>query len=231
VKPGQLLLRCENSELVFQERLLQAQRRECEARYRNAFVKDRNEERILREEMARIDEAIKKAREELAALEVRSPAAGILMLPQAKDMPGRFVKRGEALGYVVDYGKVTVRVVVPQADVDRVRNNVRAVKLRLAEAPSVDLASGIIREVPAASSHLPSLALSLQGGGAIALDPTASDNAKSYENYFQFDLRLPAGTAVRIGERVYVRFEHDPETLARRGYRTVRHLFLRTFDL
>jgi len=231
VKPGQLLIRCENSDLVFQMRFLQAQRRECEARYRNAFATDRNKERILREEMARIDEAIAKAKQELAALDVRSPAAGVLMLPQAGDLPGRFVKRGEALGYVVDYGKVNVRVVVPQTDVDRVRNNVRSVRLRLAEAPSLDRASEIIREVPAASSHLPSMALSLQGGGAIALDPTAQESAKSFENYFQFELRLPEGTAMRIGERVYARFEHDPETLARKGYRTIRHLFLRTFDL
>jgi putative peptide zinc metalloprotease protein len=231
VTRGQILLTCENSDLVFQERLLKAQRRECEARYRNAFVRDRNEERILKGELARIDEAIAKAREELAALDLRSPAAGILTLPQAGDLPGRFVKRGEALGYVVDYGKVTVRVVVPQTDVDRVRSNVRSVKLRLAEARLTDVPSQIIREVPAASANLPSMALALEGGGTIALDPTASHNPKSFENYFQFDLRIPARLASRIGERVYVRFEHDPETLAARGYRTIRHLFLRTFDL
>ena len=231
VKPGQILIRCENSDLAFQVKILQAERREYEARYRNAFAKDRNEERIMREEIARIDDALYKAREELSALDVRSPAEGILVLPQAEDLPGRFVKRGEALGYVVDYSKVNVRVVIPQTDVDRVRNNVRSVRMRLAENPSVELTSEIIREVPAASSHLPSPALSLEGGGAIALDPSAREETKSFENYFHFDLRLPEKSQVRIGERVYVRFEHAPESLARRGYRTIRHLFLRTFDL
>ncbi|MCK9362415.1 MAG: efflux RND transporter periplasmic adaptor subunit [Syntrophales bacterium] len=231
VKPGQILIRCENSDLVFQVRLLEAERMELEARYRSAFVRDRNEERILKEEIAHIQEKIAEAREELAALDVRSPAAGILFLPQAGDMPGRFVKRGDALGYVIDYSKINVRVVIPQADVDRVRSNVRSVKLRLAEAPSVEIASELIREVPAASSNLPSFALSLQGGGAIALDPEAGNVPKSFENYFHFDLRMPVRTALRIGERVYVRFEHDPESLMRRGYRAIRHLFLRTFDI
>ena len=130
-----------------------------------------------------------------------------------------------------DYEKVNVRVVIPQTDIDRVRNDVRSVRLRLAETPSVELTSEIIREVPAASRHLPSLALSLEGGGAIALDPSANEEKKSFENYFHFDLRMPERSQVRIGERVYVRFEHAPESLAHRGYRTVRHLFLRTFDL
>jgi len=231
VKPGQILIRCENSELVFRERLLMAERRECEARYRNAFATNRNEERILREEIARIDKALAKAREELAALDIYSSAAGILLLPQGGDLPGRFVKRGDPLGFVVDSAKVNVRAVVSQDDVDRVRNNFRAVKLRLAEAPAVEISSELLREVPAASSNLPSFALSLEGGGSIALDPKGDKNPKSFENYFHFELRIPEQAAQRIGERVYVRFEHDPESLLHRGYRMVRNLFLRTFDI
>ncbi len=230
VKQGQPLIRCENADLLSQVRLLEAERKEVVARHRVAFVKDRNEERIFREELARIEVALAKAREELAALTVRSSEEGVFLLPQAENLAGRFVKRGEALGLVVDYAKVYVRVVIPQSDVDRVRTNVRSVRLRLAEALSTEVPSEVVREVPAASSDLPSLALSLQGGGSIALDPRSS-KAQSFENFFHFDLRVPAPAGARIGERVYVRFEHDPESLARRSYRTLRHLFLRTFDV
>jgi len=230
VRQGQPLIRCENNDLLSQVRVLEAERRESVARHRVAFVKDRNEERIFREEIARIDVALAKAREELAALTVRSPGGGVFLLPQAENLPGRFLKRGEALGFVVDYARVHVRVVIPQADVDRVRSNVRSVRIRLAEALSAEIPSAVLREVPAASSDLPSPALSLQGGGSIALDPRGG-KAQSFENFFHFDLRAPAAAGERIGERVYVRFEHDPESLARRWYRTVRHLFLRTFDV
>ena len=162
---------------------------------------------------------------------IRSPADGIFILPGPEDLPDRFVRRGAPLGYVIDFSKVTVRAVVPQHDVDRVRTETRMVVARLAETISQEFPAIIKREVPAASSNLPSLALSLEGGGTLALDPREKEELKAFEKLFQFEILVSGYTLKTIGERVFVRFEHDPEPLAFRWYRGVRRILLSKFNV
>ena len=231
VRADDVLIRCENSDLVCEVDILKARLREYQARHRQARVTDRTEEGILKDEIARIREELASARGRLNALTIRSPIDGVFILPMAEDIPGLFVKRGRALGYVIDYKKLTVRVVVPQDAVDRVRTNVRSIEARLAEDITGVIPSQLIREVPAASSDLPSIALSLEGGGSIALDPAEKEKPQSFRKMFQFEIRLLEDAGKRIGERVYVRFEHDPEPLVQRWYRSLRRLFLKRFDV
>jgi putative peptide zinc metalloprotease protein len=231
VKVGEPLIRCENNELSSRVNLLEAQLRGSQARRRWARVKDRTKENIAQEESDRIGKELSEAREQVSLLTIRSPIAGEIILPKADDLPGRFLKRGQAIGYVVDYSRTTVRVVVAQADVDQVRTNVRAVKARPAEDLSVIIPAELVREIPAASSDLPSLALSLKGGGAIALDPRESERPKSFENLFQFEVRLLGPATKKVGERIYVRFEHEPESLLRRWYRKFLNIFLKRFNI
>jgi putative peptide zinc metalloprotease protein len=87
------------------------------------------------------------------------------------------------------------------------------------------------REVPAATDELPSMALSTAGGGRIATDPQA-EGQRAFQTMFQFDLEiLDDVSGDRIGQRVFVRFDHGWEPLAYRWYRTARRLFLRKFSV
>ena len=86
--------------------------------------------------------------------------------------------------------------------------------------------------MPAGSDQLPSPALSTLGGGQFSVDPRVPKELKTLERVFQFDLELPAGTPVSgTGGRVYVRFGHGSEPLARQWYRQGRQLFLRRFGI
>ena len=86
----------------------------------------------------------------------------------------------------------------------------------------------IALEVPAGSDRLPTRALGTTAGGSFAVDPMDPEGTRTLERVFQFDLALPANTMIpAAGERVYVRFDHDAEPLAQRGYRAFRRLFLR----
>jgi putative peptide zinc metalloprotease protein len=79
---------------------------------------------------------------------------------------------------------------------------------------------------------LPSVALATFGGGPIAVDPTDEQHLRALEVVFEVDVKLPRDAREHgIGERVYVRFQHDDRTLAWRISRSVRQLFLRRFDL
>ena len=236
--PGQWVQRnhplvvCENPELIARARVLEAQLQEVEDRHRAALMEDRSGAKILQDEIDRIGEELRRTRDRLEELVIRSPADGIFLLPRSIDLPNRFLQRGTQLGYVVDFSQTTIRVVVPQSDVSRVRSNTQRVDVRLASAVSKILPASVVREVPEASTDLPSLALSLEGGGEIALVSDESGVPRALERFFQFEVTLLTGPEMnRIGERVFVRFEHDPEPLAFRWYRSIRRLLLRRFDV
>jgi putative peptide zinc metalloprotease protein len=137
------------------------------------------------------------------------------------------------VGYVLDDDAATIRVIVPQSEIELVRNDTNGIDLRFASRPmKVRHVDQVLREVPTATRQLPSVALSSAGGGPFAVDPSDEHHMRALEVVFQVDVKLPEGAdAHRIGERVYVRFEHSDRTLAWRISRTARQLFLKRFEL
>ena len=227
-----VLVQCEAPGLGAEVRVLEAQLRELRARYDAVILQDRAEAQITAEEIGHIKGMLKRAEERQQELMVRSPTTGIFVLSDAQDMPGRYVRRGEVLGYVMDFSAITARVVGPQEDVDLVRKHLSSVQVRLADRLTQVIRAVIRREVPAASDELPSVALSIAGGGSIATRPDAQRPNIAMEKLFQFDLELTTELPINvIGERVYVRLLREPEPLAVQWYRLGRQLFLSKFNV
>lgn len=231
VHRGDPLILCVNPQLSAEVDVLEAQLREFESRHRLSLTRDRTEAEILMDEISRIRVELEKKKAETRDLIIRSPADGTFLIIQPEDLPGRFVRRGAPLGYVVDFSKVTVRVVVSQRDVDLVRTETRGVAVRLSEALGREFPGDIGREVPAASHELPSLALSVEGGGSVALDPREREDPKAFEKLFQFEIFVTGLNLRTIGERVFVRFSHDSKPVALRWYRAVRRTLLSQFSV
>ncbi len=225
------LVRCEDPQLATQVRLIEARQAEYRARYNLSLQTDRTEAVLLKEALARIAAELSRAQERQQALVIRSHSSGIFVLPHQENLDGQFVRRGTPLGYILDRNKMKVRVLVPQSDIDLVRADSGQVQVRLAENIDYIVNATVVREVPAASRELPSLALSLDGGGRFALDPRYPDRPQVLEQLFQFDIKMDEALTERIEERVYVRFQHQPEPLAWRWYRDLRRLFLRRFAI
>ena len=133
---------------------------------------DRVKAGITKEEINHVNEQLRRSRERFDELTIRSSAEGHFSFrPMAPDLPGRFVKRGELLGYVLDRSTITARVVVSQADVDFVRQQDPRASRFAFPRRSPRSSSAIKREIPAATDQLPSPTLGQQGGGEIAIDP------------------------------------------------------------
>ena len=113
------------------------------------------------------------------ALRVRSSFDGVFLAPLSQDLPGRYAKRGDVLGYVVFEQSRIVRVVITQDDNDLVRNRLRAVEVRLTHRPSDTYAAKVVREVPGASNQQPNRAFTESGGGRLAADPRDSGQLKT----------------------------------------------------
>lgn len=213
-------------------RVLEAQLKELEVIYAAKKVEDRVQAAIVEEQMNHAKERLRLARERAEDLVVRSPAAGVFLLPIIEDLPGRYIAKGELIGYVVDFAPPTVRVVVRQSDIDLVRQRTERVEVRLADRVAEVLPATLVREIPAASDRLPSVALGTQGGGKVPIDPRAPRADIAFETVFHFEIELPHSAAVsRLGGRVFVRFDHGREALAWQVYRSLRQLFLRRFNV
>jgi putative peptide zinc metalloprotease protein len=232
VSRGDALVKCYDPQLDAQIRLGEAKVAELEAEYASQFVTDRAKASIARDRLQSEQATLDRARERAAALVVRAGTDGVFMAPEAPDMPGRYFKKGELLGYVVDKSPPLARVVVPQDAVDVVRLQTHGVKARLVYRPDFVAEGRVVRYVPAGNEYLPSRALSTEGGGQIATDPRDTKGAKALERMFQVDVELLGGLSVdRFGERVYVRFDHKMEPLALQWYRVIRRLFLSRFNV
>jgi len=226
------LIQCSDPLLPAQIRVLESQLRELEAKYDTQILTDRVQAEIIDEEIQHVTAQIQDSRERADELTIRSTVDGRFIVPMAEDLPGRFVKRGELLGYVLNRSAVAARVVVTQPDVDVVRQKTYEVRVRFPEDVSVSLPARLLREVPAATDQLPSRTLSQEGGGEIAIDPRDMMGIKAFVKIFLFDIELPTHSGlVNVGGRVYVRFNHGYEPLFWRWYREVRKLFLRRFNV
>jgi putative peptide zinc metalloprotease protein len=232
VARGDILITTLDPVLVSRVAQLQARLQEMEARYEEQRIADRGKAELIREEIRYVQEDLARARERAGELIIRSGAEGTFVLPTPQDLPGRFVRKGELLGHVVELQTITVRTVVPQGDIDLVLGQTRGVEVRLAERLSEVIPAVVRRVVPGASEHLPAPALGSQGGGQLATDPLDKQGVRAIQKVFQVDLELPSHTRlVNVGGRAYVRFDHGWTPLGVQWYRQVRQLFLARFNV
>jgi putative peptide zinc metalloprotease protein len=232
VRKGDPLIECSDPFLPAQIKVLESKLHELEAIYDNQRISDRVQMEITKEEIRNVNAQLDDARQRAWELTVRSASSGTFIVPMAQDLPGRFVKRGELLGYVLDRSAITARVVVSQSDVDFVRQQTQRVQARFPEKIAECLPALLRREVPEATDQLPGRALSQEGGGEIAIDPRDTLGIKAFQKIFLFDVELPACEGLlNVGGRVHVRFDHGKEPLVWRLYRGLRQLFLRRFNV
>ncbi len=227
VAAGTPLLTLDNPLIEARIAALEWELGEARARRSAARVRDVVQVQVLAAEVARLEADLAELRREAGELVVTSPAAGRLVVPAANELAGRYLRKGDVVAYVLVDDVPTVRVAIPQADAGRLRGHVRAVRVRLVDEPATTYAAHIGVEVPAATRRLPSAALGARGGGRLAVDGEDGDGLTAAERLFLLDLSLPAHAPVeRVGGRALVRFEHEPEPLALRLYRSLRRLLL-----
>jgi putative peptide zinc metalloprotease protein len=219
--------------LVADVKVQEAQLRELEVQLYDLTAQlDLVKARLIQEEIDHTRGNLARARERQAALTIRSPSDGLLILPEARDLPDRFLKQGDLVAYVVNRERPTVRVVVPQSHIDLVRQRQRGVQVRLASQVDRIIPATIIREVPGGMEKLPSTVLSNAGGGEVAIDPQDKEGLKTFENLFQLDLELHEPVSqLCIGGRAYVRFDHGYIPVGFQLYRSLRQMLLKRFNV
>jgi len=229
VQRGRPLIETDDPQLAPRILSLEAQMRLLSVRAQAELRQDKVKWEITREEMKSVQAELALAKERAGELLIVSGTDGLLALDSVQDLPDRFLRKGQQVGVVVHPQLVRVRAIVSQDDVDLVRERTRAVRVKMAGLVSETLNARLLREVPAASSRLPNLALSTIGGGRVPVDPRQADAPVALQGWFEFELELEGERTRSLGERVYVRFDHGYEPLAWRWLRGARQLFMKRF--
>jgi putative peptide zinc metalloprotease protein len=232
VRRGDVLLVLRDPALVAQVRELEARRAEVEARLLEQQFRDLVKAELVRRELLYVSGQLAEARARVRELTIRASVAGTFVVPVPEDLPGRFVRKGEVIGYTVELGTVTVRAVVHQDAIDLVRHGTERIDVRLAERLDEVVPGVVRREVPGVSERLPASALGTDGGGQVAVDPRDQQGVTAMERVLQIDVELPATSHfLNVGGRAYLRFDHGRAPLAQQWYQHVRQVFLSRFNV
>lgn len=233
VEAGQPLIKAYDPFLDARVAVLDAQLRGLRRQYTAVRTTDQAEAAVVLEEINGVSSDLERARERQRELVINSPRAGTFVVPVEQDMPGRFVKKGQLVGYVIDASdRLTARTMVDQNEIALVRERTRGVDVIPVHWEGRSAAASVIREVPEGLKALPTPALGTMGGGSIAIDPRDGKGVTALDRYFEYEIALPAvDDRAFVGQRVRVRFDHGTEPIGFQVYRSIRQVFLRLFDV
>ena len=197
VRVGEALVESEEPTLRAELESLRARVAELDARLATERFSDRVQAEITTTELehARAELGLQADRAE--RLIVRSRAEGTFAMLKPHDLPGRFVREGQEIGYVLPAGSCLVRATVRQDDIDLVR---------APAAQRLGQAGGTLDETPAGAHRSRGA-----GGPRRAAEPGAgharrrraadrsarSAGQEDLQRVFQVDLELPAEAAAR----------------------------------
>ncbi|WP_448329671.1 peptidase M50 [Sulfitobacter sp. M13] len=233
VRSGDLMMQLDDPFMRARLELIDTQLAGLEIQ-RSALIRtDRVQSALIAEEIDVVQNDRARLVEELEALDIRAPRVGTAVLPNASDLEGSFVAKGNVIGYVVAQRDTqTVRTVVSQNQIDLVRNDTQSVSVMPVEWGAEPIKAIILREVPGATQQLPTPALGTAGGGNVPVDPSDPNGVQTLGRFFEFEILMVQPSAdILLGRRVRVRFDHGTSPLGFQAYRSLRQLFLRLYNV
>jgi len=232
VEAGTLVLRLHDPFLEAEAKIALAKVKELRSQYRAMRVTDIVAAGIIKEAVGVAESELRHIHDKISSMSVTAFKSGKILLPEADDLPGRFIRQGELLGYILGNEPPTIRMAVSQNNIGQLRQRIDGISIRLASDPRRVYEAEIIRQAPEATNQLPSTALATIGGGKFILNPDSKDQLTSLQKVFLVDLSFAQTPQnIFLGTRVYVRIDHGGEPLARQWFRRIRQTFLSQFNV
>ena len=227
VQADSLVLALESSTLTADVALAAAGLAQVKAQLRRAEVDAPAKAEALRGELTSRLAKLTDAEVRVAGLQVRPAVAGHWVPKASTELVGRYVKRGEVVGYVISGPSQVVRAAVPQEDMDLIRSRLHAVQVRLVQAPEEPVEAEFSRQVPGGDYELVSSALGTSGGGDVAVDPARTSGSHTLKRVFDVEIHLSRSSPTAVfGDRAHVRFDLGSAPLGWQWFLRLRQLFL-----
>ncbi len=239
VKEGDVILVCEDPQLLSEIKQIEAQIRALEAEKLGAFAEPATQARV-QHQIEGAQETLTTKQRKASELSVVAPRDGKLSAPQIRTWMNRYIKESDEVGLVYVPGDLRIVACFDQTDAALTFDNRIISPGVVAEAQLAgDLESrpfepGKIHHAtvearnPTPQYELPHPALGYHGGGPTETDPTDPKGLKLIKPQVQFWLTMnnptdESGQPDLIpGQRVYLRFEMGTQPLIVNWYRRVR---------
>ncbi len=230
VKINQPTIQLVNHELTAQYQELKFKLSELNAQYIAQQRQNRVKAAMIQDDLHSVQTEFTQISEQLEKLTIHSHTDGKFVSAQSQDLMGRFVKRGEVLGHIIDPDNLIITAVVPQSRIGLMKTHETSAEFMLSDQLGTVYQSKIVRETPQATTKIPSPALGTKGGGTLPVDPNDTSGTKLIKAVFLIDLSLPENLHPhQIGGRVYVRLNHGMLPIGEQVSLYFNQLFLRHF--
>lgn len=229
---GCQLLALDNPELPTSLAVLEARQAALNARYQSERLSDLVKSQVTQKEIDHVQQQVAHGRDRIGKLMLSAPRDGRFTISEASDLIGRYVAKGNIVGYVYRQQDLLIRVIARQEDMGLIQDGVRRVSIRLPGNVDEELHGTIERTIPSATDRLPSLALSAAAGGGASVESQQSGAPKALQRYFEIHITvMGAHRPERFGQRAYVQFVHRDEPIGLQLWRRVRQLFLKELSV
>ena len=239
---GAPLLKAFNMDLLAQRDKLLADREALLAKRREALAKSENYVvQAYDAHLAKVQADLARTQRQLDDLDLKAPLSGTWVSPNVERFQGAYLRRGDKVGLVANLDQMIVRAVAGQDVGELIINSARPqVEIRVKGRPPEWKArelTGTIRQIlPAGQDQLPSASLGYAVGGTIQTAPHDEKGMKTVERFFEIRITPEPPTpdgAIRLlsGQRVMVRIEMPPKSLASQWRRTILQLVQKRFHI
>ncbi len=249
VKKGALIVDANSPELDSKRASLVAIR---EGKIVERNVASQNKElgkaKLLNDQVESLDEQLQQLDEQIDQLHLKSPIAGVLVIPDMESKQHGYLKRGDHVGTVADLKHLIVRAAASnELGGTLEKEGSRRVEIRVTGRPDILLTGVITRATPSGTNQLPSAALGVQAGGQFNIAPDDRSGTKTVENFFEIHIdallleSAPKPMMDRYqkshilplyaGQRVVVRFDLQKQPIAQQAWTSLLQLFQKKFKI
>lgn len=234
VRAGEPLVRVSDPTVDAEVKVVNARLAALKAKLAALAFTDAVEAAVVREDIKAAEKDLQSETLRKAEQTILAPTDGLFRLGNASDKEGRFVERGETIGFVQDPGKLIVSVVVDQVGFGAIQGRTNHVALWPAGDDTAPMDARLLLVHPGGITALPSPALSTEGGGDFPVDPRRPGELRTLANVFQIDVEPVEAVAtddILIGRHYAVRFQHEPEPIGFQLIAAGRRLLLSHFGI
>lgn len=217
IKKGQVLLGFQNRELEQELLITRHQIEETQWRYRRALQDTEEDSTPFLEQLASLQEREKTLTERLENLIIRAPVDGVWEGEDLLSRLGTNVARGTMLGRVLSVSEHKFVALVKQTQADQLfQQAIETAEIRLSGQAEKTIESQDLRLIPYQQFELPSLALSINGGGDFVAESDSMGRLVSKDAFFEVSAKLPDMSGLRYfdGAIGQLRIHLEPKSAA-----------------